>query len=205
MPAFLSSVWQAFPLACVISVAMLLIGAFALVSCRSPNASVARVATFQAAISSANATELRPDSPEEKDAINRVKALLSDLSAENVAATTKNVYAQDAYFNDTLKTLHGADAIEEYFLHTAATVTSISVDFDDVARSGRDYYFRWRMDFQAPKLSRGETIRTIGISQIRFNADGKVVFHQDFWDSAAGLFEHLPVTNQMIHAVRKRL
>ena len=130
---------------------------------------------------------------------------MSDLSAENVAATTKNVYAQDAYFNDTLKTLHGADAIEEYFLHTAATVTSISVDFDDVARSGRDYYFRWRMDFQAPKLSRGETIRTIGISQIRFNADGKVVFHQDFWDSAAGLFEHLPVTNQMIHAVRKRL
>ena len=108
-------------------------------------------------------------------------------------------------FNDTLKTLRGVEDIEEYLLETAHTVTSISVEFDDVARSGQDHYFRWRMDFQAPKLRKGETIRTIGITQIRFNNEGKVVLHQDFWDSTAGLFEHLPVTNQIVNAVKKRL
>ena len=61
------------------------------------------------------------------------------------------------------------------------------------------------MDFEAPKLRKGEVIRTIGMTQIRFNAEGKVVLHQDYWDSAAGFFEHLPVTNQMINTVKKRL
>jgi limonene-1,2-epoxide hydrolase len=190
-----------------ISLSMTILGALVvlLVSCQTPNQSVMRVADFQRAIAEAKATAIPKGSPEEDAAIARVTAFLSDLSPANVAATTKEVYAEDAYFNDTLKTLRGVEAIEEYLLETAHTVTSISVEFDDVARSGQDHYFRWRMDFQAQKLRKGETIRTIGITQIRFNNEGKVVLHQDFWDSTAGLFEHLPVTNQIVNAVKKRL
>lgn len=203
--AFLVSLKQAAPLGLGIAILILALFALFVISCQSPNASVARVAEFQRAVTDAKAADLASNSTTEKAAIEAVKAYLSNLSPENVTANTKNVYAEDAYFNDTLKTLRGVTAIEEYLLHTAKTVTSISVEFDDVAKSGSDYYFRWRMDFQAPKLSKGEIIRTIGMTQIRFNEEGKVVLHQDYWDSSAGLFEHLPVSNQMINTVRKRL
>jgi len=176
-----------------------------LTSCQSPNMSKQRVAAFRVAVSKTPSAGFVAGGNAEKIALDNVKAFLADLSPDNVRAMTRKVYAENAYFNDTLKTLQGVDAIEVYLLHTAETVTSINVEFDDVARSGDDYYLRWRMDFRAPKLSGGEVIRTIGITQIRFNRDGKVVLHQDFWDSAAGLFEHLPVSNQMINAVRKRL
>ena len=203
--ALFQSFFSSLPWVCGLGLALLAVLVFTLVSCQTPNQSVARVAEYQNAVSSAKAASLTQGSEDELAAIARVKAFLSDLSPENVAATTRDVYAEDAYFNDTLKTLRGVEEIETYLIHTAKTVNSISVEFDDVARSGQDYYFRWRMDFQAPKLSKGETIRTIGMTQIRFDTEGKVVLHQDFWDSSAGLFEHIPVTNQMINVVRKRL
>ena len=185
--------------------AVLLLVGGVLVSCQYPNLSRERVAEFEEAQRLAGGSGPVPGSQAEQEAIARVKDFLSTLSPESVKTKTSLVYAEDAYFNDTLKTLHGAEAIEEYLLKTAETVNSIEVVFEDVARSGPDFYFRWRMDFEAPKLRGGDTLRSIGMTQIRFDADGKVAMHQDYWDSMAGLFEHLPVTNQMAGFVRKRL
>ncbi len=185
--------------------AALLVAGLLLVSCQSANVSLERVAEFEKAVATAAGSGPAAGSQAEREAIARVKDFLSSLTPENVQARTSEVYAANAYFNDTLKTLRGSEEIEAYLLHTAKTVDGISVEFDDVARSGPDFYFRWRMDFQAPKLRGGDTIRTIGMTQIRFDADGKVILHQDYWDSMAGLFEHLPVTNQMADLVRSKL
>lgn len=194
----------ALPLCLLLTAILLGILVTCLLSCSTPNITQARVAAFQEALQASEGGPA-PGSEAERAGLARIQAFLADLSPENVRANTKNVYAANAYFNDTLKTVRGAEAIEAYLRHTAETVTSISVAFDDVMRSGEDHYLRWHMDFQAPKLSKGEVIRTIGISQIRFDREGKVTFHQDYWDSSAGLFEHLPVSNQMINLVRKRL
>jgi hypothetical protein len=55
---------------------------------------------------------------------------------------------------------------------------------DSIQRSGTDYFAHWTMELES-KAARGERIRTIGISHIRFNADGKIIFQQDSWDSCA--------------------
>ena len=44
-----------------------------------------------------------------------------------------------------------------------------------------------------------------GAWRIRFDAEGKVKLHQDFWDSAGGLFEHTPVLGWMLQRAKKRL
>jgi hypothetical protein len=41
------------------------------------------------------------------------------------------------------------------------------------------------------------------MSRVRFDAGGRVVLHQDYWDSASGLFEHVPVLGGLIRAVKK--
>lgn len=47
--------------------------------------------------------------------------------------------------------------------------------------------------------------RSVGMSHIRFDADGKVILHQDFWDSTGGLFEHVPGLGWMLRSVKSRL
>jgi len=145
-------------------------------------------------------------SPEqEKAALSRLKNYLADLNEESIKANTASVYASDAFLNDTLKTEIGAAAIEKYFLGTAGNADSIKVAFQDVARSGNDYYLRWVMDVQFKKFHRGRTFRSIGMTHARFGPDGKVILHQDYWDSTAGFFEHVPVLGWGIRAIKGML
>ena len=79
------------------------------------------------------------------------------------------------------------------------------VTIDDVAKSGDNYYVRWTMVFSAPLLSGGAPVHSIGISQIRFNREGKVAVHQDFWDSGKNMYGHLRFVGGAVGIVRKRL
>lgn len=148
---------------------------------------------------------LRPGSAGERAAIKSFSDFFSELTEERAKALTKKVYAPDAYFNDTLKTLHGSDAIEGYFVRTARNVETMTVQIEDVAHSGPDYYFRWVMDVRFRKLKAGETVRTIGVTQIRFDRQGRVILHQDFWDSAAGLWDHAPFIGGFLRSIKRDL
>jgi len=142
---------------------------------------------------------------QEKKAIEDFKNYLSTFTKESVTRDTQRVYASGAWLNDTLKTVRGSKAIEEYFLGSVANTDAIAVAFTDVARSGNDYYFRWIMDVKFKKFQRGKTIRTIGMTHVRFNRDGQVILHQDYWDSAQGLFEYVPVIGGGIRLIKARL
>lgn len=140
---------------------------------------------------------------EEKLAISRFKAFFENVTADSVREQTRSLYAEDAFFNDTLKTIRGRQAIEDYLAKTATHVDLFHTEVVDVARSGDNYYARWIMDvrFRGSK----KTIRTIGISQLRFDQTGRIVLHQDFWDSTSGFFEHLPLVGPLIRGVKSML
>lgn len=191
-------------------VAGLLVGVLAIFlllnSCAAPNHSAADVATYRERMKLVAGSGVESDSPAEKAAINRFTSLLQGIgNAEYVRDHTSKVYATDAFFDDTLTVHHGVAEIEKYFVKTSQTMTSYQVTIDDVAKSNGNYYVRWTMVFAAPALSGGQPVQSIGISQIRFNREGKVAFHQDFWDSGKNFYAHLPVVGGAIGFVKKRL
>jgi hypothetical protein len=143
--------------------------------------------------------------PEEKMAIGGFVDFISNLSEENIRAKARKVYAPDAYLNDTLKESVGIDQIETYFIETARAAEEITAKVEDVAESGGNYYFRWTMNVRFKKFKKGETVRSIGMSHIRFNSAGLVILHQDYWDSGGNLFEHLPVVGWLIRRIKSRL
>ncbi len=145
-----------------------------------------------------------PGSSEERAGIQRFKDFFADLTAESVREKTKSTYAEDVFFNDTLKTVRGNEALEDYFLETAKNAKKVQATVQDVASSDGNYYIRWVMDVEFAKFKKGETIRTIGITHVRFTPDGKIALHQDFWDPAAGLYEHIPVLSGAIRAIKSR-
>ncbi len=126
-------------------------------------------------------------------------------SCEFIEREIANVYSQDAYLNDTLKTLVNRSEIKEHFIKTSKAMTDYSVSIDDIARAKQGYYIRWTMKYKSPKLAKGEEIESIGITHVIFDASGKALLHQDFWDSTSGFFEHVPVLGGGIRIVKKRL
>ena len=175
-------------------------------SCAYPNRSAEDGAAYRSRMEKVAASGLEADSPGEKAALERFKSFLQGIGdVRYVRENTLKVYAADAYLDDTLVLHHGAAEIEAYFVKTSETMTSYQVTIDDVARSGNDYYVRWTMVFAAPALSDGQPVHSVGVSQIRFNREGKVAFHQDFWDSGKNFYAHLPVVGGAVGFVRKRL
>jgi SnoaL-like domain len=170
------------------------------------NGSATKVASYQARLSKVETAAPRSKQAVEAAGIERFKSFLQGIGDANfVRKNTLTTYAADAYLDDTLAVHHGAAEIEAYFVKTSETMTSYRITIDDVAQSDKDYYVRWTMIFAAPALSGGKPIHSIGVSQVRFNREGKVEFHQDFWDAGRNFYEHLPIVGGVIGYVHKRL
>ena len=117
----------------------------------------------------------------------------------------RSVYAEKLYFNDTFKTIEDLGELVIYMSEAADQVNSTTVDVLDVMRSEHDYFIRWSMKMDLTIKGKDIYSYSIGMTQLRFNEAGKVVFHQDFWDSSEAFFEHLPLMGGMVRKVKSML
>jgi len=148
------------------------------------------------------------DSPEAGQAVQAWKDALADLTfpTDEQKNALDAVYADDLFFNDTLKTLRSGSEVKKHLVATADLLTSGSVECHSTTRDENgDYYVRWQMSYAGPKMNSGKPIVTIGMTQLRFNEQGRVIFHQDYWDSATGVFEHIPLVGGLVKFIRGRM
>lgn len=152
-----------------------------------------------------------PQGPEagsdaERDALAAFARFFSSFSADRIERLLPETYADDVYFNDTLKSVRGIQSLAHYLAESATAVEVCTVDILDTARSpSGEYWVRWKMMIRFKKLKRGVDTWTIGASHLRFNAAGRVVYHQDYWNAADGLFQHIPLLGWMIGKIKQRL
>jgi SnoaL-like domain len=144
-------------------------------------------------------------SAEEQEALARLEAYFAAMTAASVREQTAAVYAPDAWLYDNLAIVSGAPAIEKYFAKAAADVRALSVEFLQVTHDGPDYFVRWRMSVEADALNDGQPMVSYGVTQFRFDEQGRVLVHRDFWDAATGLYEYIPGLGGIILGLRSRL
>lgn len=137
--------------------------------------------------------------------IERVKHLFSNYTRENLEAMVTEVYAEEVYFRDAFKQFSRAEDIREYMLAGLAPLDQSEFVFNRVARSGSDYYFDWTMRLDFKKTPPDTWEESIGVSHMRFNSEGKVIFHQDYWDPTDIVYRRIPIARQLIAFVKKRL
>ena len=140
-----------------------------------------------------------------KAGLERFKGVFAGFAPEAIRARAADVYAADAYFNDQVKELRGAAAIAPYLARSAELLASWSIRFDDLVEGDREFYLRWEMTFATKGQKDKPPVVAPGISHLRLDSDGRIILHQDFWDSTSGIFEHVPLLGSAIRAVKRRI
>mgnify|MGYP005688642753 FL=1 len=146
-----------------------------------------------------------PESEAEAAMLERVESLFSDYSYENLSKNVTQVYAEKTYFRDAFKQFESAEEIREYMLAGLKPLEGAEFVFNRFARSGSDYYLDWTMRLDFKKTPTGTWEESIGVSHMRFNSDGKVIFHQDYWDPTDIVYRRIPIAKQLIAFVKGKM
>jgi len=142
---------------------------------------------------------------ENNEAVNGFIEVFNQAQHGEVADIIRQTYAEQLYFNDTFRTITDRNELIEYMEQTGQQVDRLDVRVQDVARSGNDIYVRWIMQMQFKVMGKQVDSKSIGISQLRFNEQGKIILHQDFWDGVDGFYQYLPIIGYSLKKIREKL
>ena len=135
----------------------------------------------------------------------RVETLFTDYSEDALAANVEQVYADKVYFRDAFRHLESAAEIREYLIEGLAPLEGEEFVFHKILRSGGDYYIDWTMRLDFKKTPTGTWEESIGMTRMRFNSEGKVIFHQDYWDPTDIVYQRIPIAKQLIAYVKGKM
>ena len=185
-----------------VPIPLALTAALLISACEGPVFSAAdlNVAYEEAMVDTRNAAVL--GSEREAAVLERLEAYFTDMTPESVREDTASVYAEDGILYDNLAVIYGVHDIEEYFVKASGEADSLTVRFLQVTNDGIDYYVRWVMLIGSEALSPDEPLKSYGVTHFRFDEDGRVLLHRDFWDAASGLYEYLPVVGGIVRQLR---
>ena len=123
----------------------------------------------------------------------------------DIESIIRETYAETLYFNDTFRTITDRNELIDYMQQTGQHVDHLEVEIEDIALSKQDVYVRWIMRMQFTVMGKKVDSQSIGISQLRFDKDGKIILHQDFWDGVDGFYQYLPIIGYSLRKIRSNL
>lgn len=117
------------------------------------------------------------------------------------------IYTKQVTFIDPLHRIEGRKALEAYFGTLYENVTSCRFIFHDRQRQGDTAFITWTMELVHPRLDGGQTVTVEGCSRLDFADDGsgRVIYHRDYFDAGAMLYERLPVIGTAVRYVKKQI
>ena len=93
-------------------------------------------------------------------------------------------------------------AITRVFEHMYAQLHEPRFVVTSRMAQGSEAFLVWEMQFGFKRYVGGpQAIR--GATHVRFDADGLVVLHRDYWDAAEELYEKLPLVGRFMRVLRR--
>ncbi len=130
--------------------------------------------------------------------------LYKTLSSENLHLL-EDVYSSDIQFIDPAHEIKGLKSLTDYFSALYQNVHSINFEFKDVLQQESSCYLQWDMAFRHKRFAGGRTIAVSGTTFLKFNDNGKICYHRDYFDLGAMLYEHLPLLGRLLTNIKARL
>jgi hypothetical protein len=84
-------------------------------------------------------------------------------------------------------------------------VKTIKFEFSQFIESSDTIVGIWKMTLVTDKLNSGEPIVVDGNSVIRFDSSGKAIYHRDYFDMGAFIYEHIPMVGFVVKKIKNRM
>lgn len=114
-----------------------------------------------------------------------------------------DICAADVRFRDPFNDVVGRDKMVRIFAQMFDDVAGPTFEVVDHAVSGQRCYIRWIFRFKNKKT--GKPFEVDGMTEVHYDADGRVKAHLDHWDVASQLYEHVPILGGVLRMIRRRL
>ena len=138
------------------------------------------------------------------ETISTFTEFLSKLGSKKTGVRAGRLYASELHFSDTLMMTRDRDRVVEHFQGLVDAGTAVQVEILQTLVSEADVYLIWSMQAEFTPVRRSVVSETIGVTHLRFNEAGRVVLHQDFWDTGLGLYQQIPVLGRVVKSINRR-
>jgi hypothetical protein len=112
-------------------------------------------------------------------------------------------YDANVEFHDPVGEVRGSQKIRKYYENMYKNVKSIRFDFSEFVEAGSTIVGVWKMTLVTDKLNSGEPIVVDGTSVVKFR-NGKAVYHRDYFDMGAFIYENIPVVGFVVKKIKER-
>jgi hypothetical protein len=135
----------------------------------------------------------------------RIIRVFNELNKDTLGSLD-SFYHPDIDFEDPLGKIKGREKMKAYYANMYKSVKSIRFEFSKVIQQGDEYVGFWKMYLAAPNLNGGSEYWVEGNSYIRFDSKSDlVIYHRDYFDMGAFIYERLPILKFVIQQVKKPL
>lgn len=132
-----------------------------------------------------------------------IEAFFNGLSKDKLHLVDE-FYDPEVTFEDPIGRKEGIEELRAYYRKLYETVESIRFEIHS-QRVGDEEFAPWVMHLKAAGLNGGKEIRVPGVSQLRYRPGGKVLYHRDYFDMGAFIYEHVPVLGSVLGYIKRRM
>lgn len=135
------------------------------------------------------------------DLAGRFAQTFNQLGTPQFMTSARELFAEDLYANDTLSVYYRFTDMVSHFEGMNQSVSDSQVVLQHVFLAGDTVFVHWKMTYTLKLFGSKKTMTSYGISQLKMNQNGKIVFQQDYWDANNGLYRQLPVVGGVYRAL----
>lgn len=133
--------------------------------------------------------------------LQNVVGFFETISPDSVAQLSR-IYADDVFFKDPFNEVRGTAAVTKIFEHMFRQVDAPRFVVTSSVLQGDEAFLTWDFLFRMKRFSRDEQcIR--GATHLRFDDEGRVSLHRDYWDAAEELYEKLPLLGALMRGLKR--
>ncbi|MDP4536723.1 nuclear transport factor 2 family protein [Alkalimonas collagenimarina] len=125
--------------------------------------------------------------------------------SNNNLSVIHELYHPDVVFVDPVHKIEGSAALEQYLSHAYARLSHCHFTAKTHCQQGDCGFISWQMEFSHQAIGKGKHIKIDGCTELAWHADGRIVFHRDYYDLTDLVYQHLPVLGWATAQVKRRM
>ena len=112
-------------------------------------------------------------------------------------------YSDNAYFKDPFNEVRGMAAIQHIFTHMFEQVAEPRFIVVEQVVDASGAMLVWQFHFSVQLWGKAKAQVIHGASHLKFDIDGRINFHRDYWDTGEELYIKIPVFGAVFRGLRR--